>query len=130
MEENEVLPERIEEEEDEVLEEAVFEREIESDDKLTVRDTVQAAGEIYGEYKKAYNSATKTDKAKILLILLPLAITFVLGFVGIFIANLGQSLGLGNIEIIGFVLMGIGLGGFFLTIVLLVVISKIKQNKK
>ena len=116
------------EEDDEVLEEGDFERKS-GEEAVTPRDAVKVMGEIYGEYKKAYKSASKSDKAKFLLIILPILITLALGFVGIFIANMGQALELKTVEIIGLVIMGIGLGGFVLTLVLIIVISKLKGRK-
>ncbi len=113
-------------EEDEVIEEGVFERSDDEDDP-SLHDVAEAVGEIYGGYKKAYGSASKGDKIKILLIVLPLVITFIIGFVGIFVANVGQTLAVRSVEITGLVLMGVGLGGFFLTIVLIIVISKLKH---
>lgn len=118
-----------EEDGDEVLEEAVFDKRAEEDEEITARDAVQTVKEIYGEYKKAYSHASKHDKAKILLILLPLAITLILGFVGIVVANVGQMFRLWNVELTGIIIIALGFGGFFITIVLIAVISKFKGNK-
>lgn len=128
MEEDKNLKEETEEE-DEVLEEDTFEREIEGNDKLTVRDAVQAAGEIYGEYKKAYKSASKADKAKFLLIILPFFIGLAIGAVGVTIANIGQSLEIKKIEVAGWIVMGIGFGTTFLTIVVTITVESIKNRK-
>lgn len=99
------------------------------DEKVTPLNALHAVGEIVGEYKKAYDGASKKDKRTLLSIVLPLAITFVLGFIGVFLANTGQSLAFRTLEIVGFVFMGVGLGGFFLTIVILIIWSK-TQGKK
>lgn len=99
------------------------------DEKVTPMDALHAVGEIFGEYKKAYKGASKKDKRTILAIVLPLAITFVLGFIGVFLANIGQSIAFRTLEIVGFVFMGVGLGGFFLTIVILIIWSKTQEKK-
>ena len=144
MEEDEVLEEEIfdrreqtenaslkhSEEEDEVLDECVFDKQkSEEDEELTPRKVAHTVKEIYGDYKKAYSSTSKRDKVKILLIIVPLVITFILGAVGIVIANIGQSLGLENVELAGVIIIAIGFGGFFMTIVLLGIISKLKGGK-
>ena len=119
-----------EKEEDEVLDECVFDKQkSEEEEEVTPREVVQTVKEIYGEYKKAYNSASKADKAKILLIVLPLVITIILGVVGIIVANTGQAFGLENVELAGVIIIGVGFGGFFLTIVFIGIISKFKGRK-
>ena len=96
------------------------------EDEPTMADVVDAVKDIYGGYKSAYKAASRQDQAKILAIFLPLILTFIIGVIGIAVANFGQYFAERSVEIVGIVLMGIGLGGFFLTIVLLLVISKIK----
>lgn len=102
----------------------------EDDDKMTKRDALKAVGEIFADYHEAYKQASKKDKRIILAIFIPLAVTFILGVIGVFIANMGQYFALHNIEIIGFIFMGIGLRGFFLIIVGLIIWSQIRENKK
>lgn len=100
------------------------------DDTITKADVINFAVDVYQEYKKGYDACSKSDKRKILAIFLPLAITFVLGFIGVFLANSGQYLGVRNLEIVGFVFMGVGLGGFFLNIILLAIISSISERRE
>ena len=99
------------------------------EDEPTIADAVDAVKDIYDDYKSAYQTASRKDQAKILAIFLPLLLTFIIGVIGVAVANFGQYFAQHSIEIVGFVLMGVGLGGFFLTIVLLLVISKIKGGQ-
>ena len=93
------------------------EQSIEEDyEEITNRDAINAVVDIFNDYKKSYKQASRKDKTTILAIFLPLVATFVLGFVGILLANIGKYLVLHTTQIIGFVLMGVGLGGFFLII--------------
>lgn len=98
----------------------------EEQDEYTITDVVGAVKDIYGNYKSAYKAASRKDRAIILAIFLPLVLTLIIGAIGIALANCGQYFARHTVEIVGWVLMGIGLGGFFLTIVLIIVISKIK----
>lgn len=115
--------------EDEAFKKAFGEQDREEEEELTAKDVVQAVNEIYGEYRKTYKSASKQDKVKILLIILPLAISLIIGVAGITVANIGQMLGLGNIELAGVILIAIGFGGFFMTIVLIAIIYRTKGSK-
>lgn len=85
-----------------------------------------AACDIADMYKEQYKSASKKDKALILAIVLPLALLLIIGAAGIFLANFGQALELRQLEIVGFVFMGVGLGGFFLYIVGILIWSKFR----
>ncbi len=106
------------------------EQSIEEDyEEITKRDAINAVVDIFNDYKKSYKQASRKDKTTILAIFLPLVATFVLGFVGILLANIGKYLVLHTTQIIGFVLMGVGLGGFFLIIVILMIWSKIKERR-
>ena len=98
------------------------------DEELTVKDAVRAVNDIYAGYKKAYKSASKQDKAKILLIVLPLVITLILGVAGVIVANTGQILGLENIEFAGVIMIAAGFGGFFMTIILIAIIFRTKGS--
>lgn len=99
------------------------------DDRVTRRDVLKAVGEIFDDYKQSYKKASKKDKLAILAVVLPLLITFVTAFVGIVVANIGQSLSLHKTEITGLIIMGLGMGGFFLTLVILIIWSKIKEKR-
>ncbi len=102
---------------------------IDYDEKATCLDALEAVNEILGEYKKSYNHASKKDKRTILAIVLPLVITFILGFVGVLLANIGQYFMIKSVQTVGFVCMGVGLGGFFLTIIAIIIWSKIKESR-
>ena len=85
-----------------------------------------AIHDIADMYKEQYKSASKKDKALILAIILPLAILLIIGAAGVFLANFGQALQLRTLEVSGFVCMGVGLGGFFLFIVGILIWSKFR----
>lgn len=104
-----------------------YSKDYDNDDGVSPLDAIHAVGEIVGEYKKAYDVSPKKDKMTMLAIFLPLAITFVLGFIGIALANTGQAIGLRTLEVAGFVCMGVGLGGFFLTIVIILIWNKTRR---
>lgn len=99
------------------------------EDELSPADVVDAVKDIYVDYRDAYRAASTKDKAKILAIVMPLMITFVIGVIGIFLSNIGQSIAYRSIKTIGFILMGLGLGGFFLTIILFLIISKMVEKR-
>ena len=80
-------------------------------------EILDAVYDIADMYTEQFKSASKKDKVLILAILLPLAILLIIGAVGVFIANIGQALQIHKLEVLGWVLMGVGLGGFFLYIV-------------
>lgn len=89
----------------------------ERDDEPSNEELFEAVCDIADMYKEQYKSASKKDKIKILAIVLPLAILLAIVAIGVFLANFGQYFKLRPLEVAGFVLMGIGLGGFFLFIV-------------
>lgn len=107
----------------------MFSNNPDDDETITVREAADLVSDLAHHYKKGYQASSKKDKAKILLIVLPLLITFILGFVGIVIANVGQFLQNRQVEIIGFVFMGVGLGGFFLIILGLGIYTSIKDHR-
>lgn len=72
---------------------------------------------------------SQKDKLKLICIILSLVITLVLGIVGVILANVGQLLQKPSFETVGFVLMGVGLGGFFVVIVMMLLVSLIKNRK-
>ena len=82
------------------------------------------------ETKRKLKTAPVGDKLKVVAVLLPFGLLLITMAVGVFLAQLG-TLGDGTITklaIIGFVLMGIGGGGFLLEIILLIIISSIKNR--
>lgn len=83
-----------------------------------------AVCDIADMYKEQYKSAKPKDKALILAIILPLVLLLVIGAAGVFLANVGQALQVRTLEVVGFVCMGIGLGGFFLYIVGILIWNK------
>lgn len=99
-----------------------------NNETLSIGEVVDLTKDVASQYKKGYHSASKKDRIKILLIVLPLLITFILGFIGIVIANMGQFLQNRQVEIMGFIFMGVGLGGFFLIILGLCIYSSIKNH--
>ena len=86
-----------------------------------------AVYDIADSVKEQYKSASAKDKAILLAIFLPLTIFLLIGVAGIFLANYGQYFELRRLEIAGIVLIAVGLGGFFLFIVGLIIWSKIKR---
>ena len=71
---------------------------------------------------------SQKDKLKLILFIIALVTTLIIGVIGIFFANFGKYLQKSDIETIGFILMGVGLGGFFLIIITLVICSIIKEK--
>lgn len=130
--EEEKISEKSLQDDDEVLEEDIFEREPDYDD-ATVLDNIKAVGEFVVDMKNAvkdsWNTSSKADKAKLLLIILPFLIGLAIGGVGVAFANVGQALKHDALLIIGFILMGTGFGSAFLTIIITVTVHGIKNRK-
>ena len=92
-------------------------KDFKNEEKVSDEEILDAVCDIADMYKEQYKSASKKDKRLILAIVLPLALLLIIGAIGVFIANFGQFLKYHAMEVVGFVFMGIGLGGFFLYIV-------------
>jgi len=96
----------------------------------TVGELMQMSFGFTKETKRKLKTAPVGDKLKVVAVLLPFGLLLITMAVGVFLAQLG-TLGDGTITklaIIGFVLMGIGGGGFLLEIILLIIISSIKNR--
>ena len=117
---------------DEVLEEDTFEREIDYDN-ATPLENIKAMGEFVGDVKKIvkdnWKVASKADRAKILLILLPFFIGIAIGLVGTTFATFGQELEIEALLVIGYILMGTGFGTAILTIFIAIIVQAIKDRK-
>ena len=96
----------------------------------TVGELMQMSFGFTKETKRKLKTAPLGDKFKVIAVFLPFGLLLTTMAVGVFLARLG-TLGDGTITklaIIGFVLMGIGGGGFLLEIILLIIISSIKNR--
>ena len=93
-------------------------------------ELVQMSFGLTKDAKNKLKSAPFVDKLKVISIFASFALLLLTMAVGVFLARLG-TLGDGTITkiaIAGFICMGIGGGGFFLEIILLAVISSIKNR--
>lgn len=90
----------------------------------------EIAGEITRDAKKTLKLAPLGDKIKLILLFGSLGLLLLTMAVGVACARIGTLPDgtITKIAIIGFILMGIGGGGFFLEIILLAVISSIKNR--
>ncbi len=94
------------------------------------QDLKEIAEEVTEDAKRTLKATPLGDKIKLILLFGSLGLLLLTMAVGVFLANLGTlSDGtITKIAIAGFILMGIGGGGFFLEIILLIVISSIKNR--
>lgn len=88
------------------------------------------AEEVVEDAKRTLKTTPLGDKIKLILLFGSLGLLLLTMAVGVALARIGTlSDGtITKIAIIGFILMGIGGGGFFLEIILLIVISSIKNR--
>ena len=95
-----------------------------------VGELVQMSFGFTKDAKKKLKVAPLGDKLKIIALLGSLGLLLITMAVGVMLANIGTLTDgtITKLAIIGFVLMGIGGGGFFLEIILLGVISSIKNR--
>lgn len=95
-----------------------------------IGELVQMSFGFTKEVKRKLKTAPLGDKLKVVAVFLPFGLLLLTMASGVFLARLG-TLGDGTITklaIIGFVLMGVGGGGFLLEIILLIIISAIKNR--
>ncbi len=96
-----------------------------------LRELAEMSVGLTKDAKEKLKGAPIGDKIKVVAIFASFGLFLLTMAVGVFLANLG-TVGDGSvtdIAITGFILMGIGGGGFFLEIILLVVISSIANRK-
>lgn len=93
-----------------------------------LREIKDAIKEIARENKEKHEGRGCLLPKNVIALLVSFAVLLVIAFVGIVLANAGtlRDGTITGLAVIGFVLMGIGLGGFCLEILLLVIISKFK----
>lgn len=123
--------ENLKEQEDDVLDECKFDREPNYDYSTPI-DNIKAVGEFVGDVRKivkdSFKTSSKADKAKFLLIILPFFIGLAIGVVGVTFADIGQTLESERILTIGYILMGIGFGTAFLTVIITIIVQAIKDR--
>lgn len=102
-----------------------------ADNPQNAGELIQACFGFTKETKRKLKVAPTRDKVKVIAIFASLGLLLFTMFVGIILARIGTYTDgtVNKIAIIGFILMGIGGGGFFLEIVAFAIISGIKNRK-
>ena len=90
-----------------------------------VGELVQACFGFTKEGKENFKNSSKTDKFKVIAILASFGLLLLTFFIGIFLAGYLDSL----LQLIGFIMMGVGGGGFFLVIMVLLIISLVQRHR-
>ncbi|MBD5584950.1 MAG: hypothetical protein HDQ88_07705 [Clostridia bacterium] len=99
----------------------------EEGDPENVGELIQASFGFTKDAKERFKKSSVGDKLKVIALFGSLGLLLLTMAIGVAFANAGtlENGTTTNIATIGFILMGIGGGGFFLEIILLIVISKI-----